>query len=67
MKIHSAASGAHSHMWLVGVAGLAAGLVLMAYIPSLEAITHSLFWFAGFHLVGGIVLLGSLYATIAEP
>ena len=66
MKIHSAASGAHSHMWLVGVAGLAAGLVLMAYIPSLEAITHSLFWFAGFHLVGGIVLLGSLYATIGR-
>lgn len=66
MKFHSAASGAHSHMWLVGVAGLVAGLVLMAYVPSLETIAHSLFWFAGFHLVGGIVLLGSLYVTIGR-
>lgn len=66
MKFHSVASRAHSHMWLVGVTGLAAGLVLMAYVPSLDAIARSLFWFASFHLVGGIVLLGSLYATIGR-
>lgn len=53
-------------MWLVGVIGLAAGLTLMVYVPSLEAVSRSLFWFAGFHLAGGIVLLGSLYATVGR-
>lgn len=66
MKSHPALGKAHSHMGLVGVAGLAAGLVLMVYVPSLKAVSQSLFWFAGFHLIGGIVLLGSLYATVGK-
>lgn len=66
MKSESAISNAHSHMWLVGVAGLIAGLVLMVYVPTLNAISHSLFWLAGFHLVGGVVLLGSLYSFIGR-
>ena len=66
MKFNSAISKAHSHMWLVGVAGLVAGLVLMVYVPSLKAVSQSLFWFAGFHLIGGIVLLGSLYTTVGR-
>lgn len=66
MKPISITNKTHSHMWLVGVAGLAIGLVLMVYIPSLQAVSHSLFWFAGFHLVGGIIVLGSLYATIGR-
>ncbi len=66
MRSQLAASRPHSHMGLVGIAGLAAGLVLMVYVPSLEAVSKSLFWFAGFHLVGGAVLLGSLYAAVGR-
>ncbi len=51
----------HSHTWIVGVLGLIAGLVLLLYVPSLEAVSQSIILFAGFHLVGGIVLLASLY------
>jgi SAM-dependent methyltransferase len=66
MKSKAATTRAHSHMWLVGVVGLLAGLVLMAYVPSLNAVSRSLFWFASFHLIGGIVLLGSIYATVGR-
>jgi SAM-dependent methyltransferase len=51
----------HSHTWLVGIVGLAAGGILLIYVPSLERISRSVLLFAGFHLVGGIVLLASLY------
>lgn len=51
----------HSHTWIVGVIGLIAGLLLMVYVPSLKAVSDSLLLFAGFHLVGGVVLLASLY------
>ena len=51
----------HSHTWVVGVLGLIAGLLLLVYVPSLKAVSSSLLLFAGFHLVGGVVLLASLY------
>ncbi len=51
----------HSHTWIVGVLGLIAGLLLLVYVPSLEVVSRSLLLFAGFHLVGGAVLLASLY------
>lgn len=51
----------HSHTWIVGLVGLIAGLLLLVYVPSLKAVSSSLLLFAGFHLVGGIVLLASLY------
>lgn len=51
----------HSHTWIVGLIGLAAGLVLLIYVPSLEAISRSVLLFSGFHLIGGIVLFASLY------
>ncbi len=51
----------HSHTWIVGVLGVSAGLSLLVYVPSLKAISSSLLLFAGFHLVGGVVLLASLY------
>ena len=51
----------HSHTWVVGALGLIAGLVLMVYVPSLNAISNSLLLFAGFHIVGGAVLLAALY------
>ncbi len=51
-------------MWLMGVVGAAAGLILLVYVPSLSAVSKSLLLFAGFHVVGGIVLLSSLYVSI---
>jgi SAM-dependent methyltransferase len=54
---------AHSHMWVMGVLGLIAGAVLLIYVPSLTAISKSLLLFAGFHIVGGVVLLSSLYVS----
>lgn len=51
----------HSHTWIVGVLGLVAGLLLLVYVPSLKVVSSSLLLFAGFHLVGAVVLLASLY------
>ena len=48
-------------MWLVSVLGVVAGLVLMIYVPSLKPVSGVLFLFAGFHLVGAIVLAASVY------
>jgi len=48
-------------MWLVGALGVAAGLVLMVYVPSLKPVSNVLFLFAGFHLVGAVVLAASIY------
>ncbi len=52
----------HSHTWIVGVVGLIAGLVLLVYVPSLKVVSNSLLLFAGFHLVGGAVVLLSIYS-----
>jgi SAM-dependent methyltransferase len=51
----------HSHTWIFGVVGMAAGLFLMLFVPSWKGVSDTLLLFAGFHLVGGIVLLASLY------
>ncbi|WP_304169861.1 class I SAM-dependent methyltransferase [Phenylobacterium aquaticum] len=51
----------HSHMWLIGVLGLAAGAALMIYAPRLKGISTSILLFAGFHLIGAVVILSSLY------
>jgi hypothetical protein len=51
----------HGHMAWVGIIGVAAGAVLMIYVPSLKPIANTLFLFAGFHLVGLSVLLASIY------
>jgi SAM-dependent methyltransferase len=52
----------HSHTWLVGAAGLVVGLALLIYVPSLNAVSRSILLFAGFHLVGGLILLASAYS-----
>ncbi len=51
----------HSHMWLVGLLGLAAGLALLIYVPTLPAVSGAVLLFAAFHLVGAVVSLASLY------
>jgi arsenite methyltransferase len=53
----------HSHTWFVGVAGIIVGLVLLLFVPRLEAVSRSLLLFAGFHILGGVVLFASLYAV----
>ncbi len=50
----------HGHMWLMGFVGVAAGLVLLIYVPGLTVISKSILFFAGFHLVGAVVLVASL-------
>ncbi len=52
----------HGHAWLMGLFGLAAGLGFLVYAPSLKVVSSSLFLFAGFHIVGAIVLLASAYS-----
>lgn len=67
MTLPASPPSSHSHMWLVGVVGLLAGLFLMIYVPSLQAVAASLFFFAGFHLLGAFVALASLYITLGKP
>ena len=54
-------ASSHSHMWLVGLLGLAAGLALLIYVPTLPAVSGVVLAFAGFHLAGAVVSLASLY------
>lgn len=56
----------HRHMWIVGIVGLLAGLVLMVYVPSLKAVSSSLLLFAGFHLIGAAVALVSILITFGR-
>jgi SAM-dependent methyltransferase len=61
MRNEQQAGHNHGHMIWVGVGGIAAGAVLMIYVPSLRAVSKVLFLFAGFHLVGAAVVMASLY------
>jgi SAM-dependent methyltransferase len=61
MSNNQQASHNHGHMLWVGVAGIAAGAALIIYVPSLRPVSNVLFLFAGFHLVGAAVVMGSLY------
>jgi SAM-dependent methyltransferase len=54
----------HSHAWLVGVVGLIVGLALLVYVPTLKAVSRSLLLFAGFHLIGGAIVLASAYSLV---
>lgn len=56
---HGHARPVHSHFWIFGLIGVVAGLVLLVYVPSLKAVSASIFLFAGFHIIGGIVLLAT--------
>jgi len=51
----------HNHMWIMGALGVLAGLALLVYVPSLQAVSNSLLLFAGFHLVGAFVISASIY------
>ncbi|HQT52060.1 MAG: class I SAM-dependent methyltransferase [Phenylobacterium sp.] len=53
----------HGHMWLMAVVGVAAGLALMVFAPRLAVVSNSLLLFAGFHIVGGVVVLSTLFVS----
>jgi len=52
----------HSHQWLVGLGGIALGLALMVHVPAIPAIGSSVLLFAGFHIIGGLIVLFSAYS-----
>lgn len=49
----------HGHFWIFALIGIAAGLTLLVYVPTLKTVAASMFLFAAFHVVGGIVLLST--------
>jgi SAM-dependent methyltransferase len=56
----------HSHGWLVGVFGLAAGIALMVVLPKLKAVAGVVMVVALLHLVGAALVIGSLYSFAPE-
>ncbi|MGA0601967.1 class I SAM-dependent methyltransferase [Caulobacter sp. KR2-114] len=54
---------AHSHMWLMGVAGVLAGAGMMIFLPQLKIASTSILLFAGFHVLGAIVLIASAWSA----
>lgn len=56
------AKRAHSHGWLVGIAGLAVGITLTVRFPKFQAVANIVLFVALFHLVGVAVVLGSVYS-----
>lgn len=53
-------AAAHGHFWLVGLVGVVVGLVFLIYVPTLRAVSASLLLFAGFHILGGALIVSSL-------
>ena len=53
---------AHSHMWVMGLVGVVAGAAMMILLPRLKIAASSLLLFAGFHVLGAVVLLASAWS-----
>ena len=54
---------AHGHFWIMGVVGVLAGAAMMIFLPQMKIASTSILLFAGFHVVGGIVLLSSAWVV----
>ena len=52
---------AHSHIWMMSLVGIAVGGAMMIFLPQLKIASTSILLFAGFHVLGGIVLLASAW------
>jgi SAM-dependent methyltransferase len=52
----------HRHAWLVGIIGLFVGLVFLLYVPSFKGVSGVILLVAAVHIVGAVILSGSLYA-----
>lgn len=57
----------HSHMRLVGILGVIAGLVLLVHAPNMRGISSSIFLFALFHLIGAAIIGLSAYLSWIQP
>lgn len=57
---------AHGHGWLVGVAGVAIAVVLLAVLPTFPAIAGSLVLLVLFHLIGFAVMAGAIYGWFSR-
>jgi SAM-dependent methyltransferase len=53
---------AHSHMWLMSLVGVAVGAGMLIFLPRLKIASTSILLFAGFHVLGGVVLVASAWA-----
>jgi SAM-dependent methyltransferase len=49
-------------MWLMGLAGVAVGAAMLVFLPRLKIASTSILLFAGFHVAGALVLLGSAWS-----
>ena len=63
---HSRRTHRQRHMWVVGLLGSAVGLLILIFVPQLKAISASLLLFAGFHIIGALIILISLYFGFAR-
>ena len=54
---------AHGHMWIMGVVGVLIGGAMMIALPQLKIASTSILLFAGFHVLGAVVLLSSAWAV----
>lgn len=52
----------HSHGWLAGIVGLCIGITLIVAFPNLKVIGRVVALVALFHLIGAVIVLGSLYS-----
>lgn len=59
------ARSGHRHGWVVGLAGVAAGVTLMVGFPRLDAVARVVVVVALFHLVGLAVVVGSAWSVVA--
>ena len=66
---HPKNKGLHSHFWIMGLIGVALGAAFMIWVPSLPAISTTLYLFAGFHILGLLVAFGSVYSisSVSKP
>lgn len=51
----------HRHAWVVGIVGLIVGSVFLFYLPTLRGISGVVLLVALIHIVGGIVIYGTVY------
>jgi SAM-dependent methyltransferase len=60
---HRKGGHAHGHFWIMGVVGVLAGAGMMIFLPQMKIASTSMLLFAGFHVVGAIVLLSSAWVV----
>jgi SAM-dependent methyltransferase len=53
----------HGHMWIMGLVGVLVGGAIMIVLPQMQAVSGSILLFAGFHVLGAVVLLSSAWVA----